>query len=160
MLTDSRSLTHSRTCSAEAEADVLMPGFTHLQPAQPVRWGHWLMAHAAAWQRDDMRLRDLLPRVATLPLGSGESRVQFPSRLLCGWGCVTHIGFISQAWFVERAACCIPPPHPRLMSWPLIAPTPLWPNHTQGSPGGLAGQPPLASDRRTHPPPNPHTPCP
>eukprot|EP00877_Chromochloris_zofingiensis_P009694 jgi/Chrzof1/4979/Cz15g07080.t1 len=56
---------------AEAEADVLMPGFTHLQPAQTVRWGHWLLSHAAAWQRDDMRLRDLLPRVATLPLGSG-----------------------------------------------------------------------------------------
>lgn len=46
-------------------------GFTHLQQAQTVRWGHWLMSHAAAWQRDDMRLRDLLPRVATLPLGSG-----------------------------------------------------------------------------------------
>lgn len=29
------------------------------------------MSHASAWQRDDMRLRDLLPRVATLPLGSG-----------------------------------------------------------------------------------------
>jgi len=56
---------------AEAEADVLMPGFTHLQPAQTVRWGHWLMAHASSWQRDDMRLRDLMPRVATLPLGSG-----------------------------------------------------------------------------------------
>lgn len=41
---------------AEAEADVLMPGFTHLQNAQPVRWGHWLMAHCASWQRDDMRL--------------------------------------------------------------------------------------------------------
>lgn len=46
-------------------------GFTHLQQAQTVRWGHWLMSHASAWQRDDMRLRDLLPRVATLPLGSG-----------------------------------------------------------------------------------------
>lgn len=56
---------------AEAEADVVMPGFTHLQPAQPVRWGHWLLSHASAWQRDDERLRDLLPRVATLPLGSG-----------------------------------------------------------------------------------------
>ena len=38
---------------------------------QVVRWSHWLLCHAAAWQRDDMRLRDLLPRVATLPLGSG-----------------------------------------------------------------------------------------
>eukprot|EP00775_Hariotina_reticulata_P011914 gene11914-12058_t len=59
------------TNRAEAEADVLMPGFTHLQQAQTVRWGHWLMSHASAWQRDDMRLRDLLPRIATLPLGSG-----------------------------------------------------------------------------------------
>lgn len=48
------------------------PGFTHLQNAMTVRWSHWLMCHCAAWQRDDMRLRDLLPRVATLPLGSGE----------------------------------------------------------------------------------------
>ena len=56
---------------AEAEADVLMPGYTHLQPAMTVRWSHWLLSHAAAWQRDDMRLRDLQPRIATLPLGSG-----------------------------------------------------------------------------------------
>ncbi|KXZ44383.1 hypothetical protein GPECTOR_68g354 [Gonium pectorale] len=56
---------------SEAEVDVLMPGFTHLQNAMTVRWSHWLMSHAASWQRDDMRLRDLLPRVATLPLGSG-----------------------------------------------------------------------------------------
>lgn len=54
-----------------AEADVLMPGFTHLQPAMTVRWSHFVMSHASAWQRDDMRLRDLMPRVATLPLGSG-----------------------------------------------------------------------------------------
>lgn len=56
---------------AEAEVDVLMPGFTHLQPAQVVRWSHWLLGHAAAWARDDARLADLLPRLATLPLGSG-----------------------------------------------------------------------------------------
>ncbi len=65
--------------SAEAEADVLMPGFTHLQPAQTVRWGHWLMSHCSAWQRDDMRLGDLLPRVATLPLGSGELQPCIPN---------------------------------------------------------------------------------
>ena len=56
---------------AEAEADVIMPGFTHLQPAQVVRWSHWVLSHAASWQRDDQRLADLLPRVATMPLGSG-----------------------------------------------------------------------------------------
>lgn len=41
---------------AEAEADALLPGYTHLQPAQPVRWSHWLLAHASAWRRDDERL--------------------------------------------------------------------------------------------------------
>ena len=56
---------------AESEVDVVMPGFTHLQSAQTVRWSHWLLSHAAAWQRDDMRIADLLPRVNTLPLGSG-----------------------------------------------------------------------------------------
>ena len=68
---------------AEAEADILMPGYTHLQPAMTVRWSHWLLSHAAAWQRDDMRLRDLQPRVATLPLGSGASGARSPSASLC-----------------------------------------------------------------------------
>jgi hypothetical protein len=47
-----------------------------------VRWSHWLLSHAASWQRDDMRLRDLLPRVGTLPLGSG-ARGSWPA--LQGW---------------------------------------------------------------------------
>ena len=33
-----------------------MPGYTHMQPAQPVRWSHWLLSHAWAWQRDAERL--------------------------------------------------------------------------------------------------------
>ncbi len=66
-----RELITAAADRAEAEVDVLMPGFTHLQPAQTVRWSHWLLSHAAAWQRDDMRLADLMPRVATMPLGSG-----------------------------------------------------------------------------------------
>lgn len=48
-----------------------MPGYTHLQPAQPVRWSHWLLSHAWAWQRDAQRLNDLTARVNLLPLGSG-----------------------------------------------------------------------------------------
>ena len=59
-------------CSrAEAEVDVLMAGYTHLQPAQPIRWSHFLLSHAAAWQRDADRLADLTRRVSVLPLGSG-----------------------------------------------------------------------------------------
>ena len=56
---------------AEAEIDLLMPGYTHLQRGQPVRWSHWLLSHAWAWQRDAQRLADLRKRVNVLPLGSG-----------------------------------------------------------------------------------------
>mmetsp|Transcript_1604 Transcript_1604/g.2627 ORF Transcript_1604/g.2627 Transcript_1604/m.2627 type:complete len:481 (+) Transcript_1604:55-1497(+) len=56
---------------AEDHLDLLMPGFTHLQPAQPVRFSHWVMSHVAALQRDADRLKDLVPRVNTLPLGCG-----------------------------------------------------------------------------------------
>lgn len=56
---------------AETEIDVLMPGYTHLQPAQPVRWSHWLLSHAWAWQRDRERLADLRRRANRLPLGAG-----------------------------------------------------------------------------------------
>ena len=56
---------------AETEIDVLMPGYTHLQPAQPIRWSHWLLSHAWAWQRDRERLADLRRRANRSPLGAG-----------------------------------------------------------------------------------------
>ena len=56
---------------AAEEIDLLMPGYTHLQPAQPVRWSHWLLSYAWMWQRDMQRLDDLLVRANRLPLGSG-----------------------------------------------------------------------------------------
>ena len=56
---------------AEREIDLLMPGYTHLQPAQPIRWSHWLLSHAWAWRRDAQRLDELAARVNVMPLGSG-----------------------------------------------------------------------------------------
>ena len=56
---------------AEQEIDILMPGYTHLQPAQPIRWSHWLLSHAWAWQRDAARLEELQRRVNVMPLGAG-----------------------------------------------------------------------------------------
>ena len=47
---------------------------------QTVRWSHWLLSHAASWQRDDQRLSDLMPRVGTLPLGSGEWGGRLPPK--------------------------------------------------------------------------------
>ena len=66
-----RTLIEVATERAASEIDLLMPGYTHLQPAQPTRWSHWLLSHAWAWQRDAQRLQDLLPRVNLLPLGNG-----------------------------------------------------------------------------------------
>jgi argininosuccinate lyase len=56
---------------AEAHLDVVMPGYTHLQQAQPVLFSHWLLSFFWMLQRDRDRLRDLTRRVAVLPLGSG-----------------------------------------------------------------------------------------
>ena len=53
-----------------AHADSVMPGFTHLQPAQCVTFGHHLLAWVAMLTRDRDRLRDLRKRVNVLPLGS------------------------------------------------------------------------------------------
>jgi argininosuccinate lyase len=56
---------------AEAHVDVLMPAYTHLRRAQPIRAAHWLLAHFWALHRDRQRLAGALERVAVLPLGSG-----------------------------------------------------------------------------------------
>jgi argininosuccinate lyase len=56
---------------AERHAADAMPGYTHLQRAQPVTIGHWALAHAEALSRDRGRLRDALARLDRCPLGSG-----------------------------------------------------------------------------------------
>lgn len=55
---------------AEREADSIMPGFTHLQTAQPVTFGHHMMAWFEMIKRDVERLHDCRKRVNTSPLGS------------------------------------------------------------------------------------------
>jgi argininosuccinate lyase len=55
---------------AEAHTDTIMPGFTHLQVAQPVTFGHHLMAYVEMFARDAERLADCRRRVNRLPLGA------------------------------------------------------------------------------------------
>ncbi|VAW46046.1 Argininosuccinate lyase, partial [hydrothermal vent metagenome] len=55
---------------ASREADTIMPGFTHLQTAQPVTFGHHMLAWFEMIKRDVERLQDCRKRVNTLPLGS------------------------------------------------------------------------------------------
>jgi argininosuccinate lyase len=56
---------------AEAHLEVIMPGYTHLQPAQPVLWSHWLLSYFWKLQRDRERLAGAAGRTAVLPLGAG-----------------------------------------------------------------------------------------
>jgi argininosuccinate lyase len=55
---------------AEREADTIMPGFTHLQVAQPITFGHHLLAWFEMLRRDTERLRDCRKRVNVMPLGA------------------------------------------------------------------------------------------
>jgi argininosuccinate lyase len=56
---------------AEAHLDVLMPGYTHLQPAQPVLFSHWLLSFFWKLQRDRERLSGVAGRCSVSPLGAG-----------------------------------------------------------------------------------------
>ncbi|PQE25557.1 argininosuccinate lyase protein [Rutstroemia sp. NJR-2017a BBW] len=56
---------------AEQDIDYIMPSYTHLQRAQPVRWSHWLLSYATAFQSDLERLRFTKKNVNKLPLGCG-----------------------------------------------------------------------------------------
>ena len=56
---------------AEENTDTIMPGYTHLQRAQPITFGHHLMAYASMLCRDLDRLEDVKKRMNVLPLGSG-----------------------------------------------------------------------------------------
>ena len=57
------------TC-AERDIDIVLPGYTHLQQAQPVLLGHWWLSHFWALERDRVRFRDLFAETRVMPLGS------------------------------------------------------------------------------------------
>ncbi|CDG86735.1 argininosuccinate lyase [Xenorhabdus bovienii] len=57
--------------TAENNQDAVMPGYTHLQRAQPVTFAHWCLAYAEMLGRDESRLQDALKRLDVSPLGCG-----------------------------------------------------------------------------------------
>ncbi len=65
-----RDLQRALLEKAEANAEALMPGFTHLQPAQPVTFGHHLMAYVEMFGRDASRFDDARARMNESPLGA------------------------------------------------------------------------------------------
>ncbi|WP_408955899.1 argininosuccinate lyase [Natroniella sp. ANB-PHB2] len=64
---------------AEDNIEIIMPGYTHLQRAQPIRLAHHLLAYQQKLKRDQQRLADCYQRVNVLPLGSGAlAGTKFP----------------------------------------------------------------------------------
>ena len=65
-----QKLLHALLDLAEQENETIMPGFTHLQAAQPISFGHHLLAYFEMFKRDKERLEDSFKRINTMPLGS------------------------------------------------------------------------------------------
>ncbi|WP_457638600.1 argininosuccinate lyase [Persephonella sp.] len=64
---------------AEETVDIVMPAYTHLQRAQPIRMAHYFLAYLEVYNRDEERFRDCLKRIDQMPLGSGAlAGVDFP----------------------------------------------------------------------------------
>ncbi|MER2507193.1 MAG: argininosuccinate lyase [Amaricoccus sp.] len=64
------ALMRALLAQAEAGAEMVMPGFTHLQVAQPVTWGHHMLAYVEMLDRDRGRFRDARARMNECPLGA------------------------------------------------------------------------------------------
>jgi argininosuccinate lyase len=59
------------TITARTHQHTVLPGYTHMQRAQPVMFAHWALAYVEMLARDESRLQDALKRLDTCPLGSG-----------------------------------------------------------------------------------------
>jgi argininosuccinate lyase len=70
ILADLRALQEALVGLAETHRDVILPGFTHLQAAQPVLFAHHLLAYFEMFDRDKERFSQMRPRVNVMPLGS------------------------------------------------------------------------------------------
>lgn len=66
-----RAVQASLLARAESDFGIVLPGYTHLQRAQPILLSHWWLAHLWPLQRDRERLANLRARTSQLPLGSG-----------------------------------------------------------------------------------------
>lgn len=93
LLLSVRQLRQALVTTAEANQDAVMPGYTHLQRAQPVTFAHWCLAYHEMLARDESRLEDTLKRLDVSPLGCGAlAGTAYPidREQLAGW-----LGFAS-----------------------------------------------------------------
>ena len=71
LITDIVTIQKAILKKAETHIDVIMPGFTHLQNAQPVLFSHYLLSFFEMFQRDKIRIKNLKINIDDCPLGSG-----------------------------------------------------------------------------------------
>lgn len=93
LLGATRDLQQALVVTAEANQDAVMPGYTHLQRAQPVTFAHWCLAYVEMLARDESRLQDTLKRLDVSPLGCGAlagTTYEIDRQQLAGW-----LGFAS-----------------------------------------------------------------
>ena len=105
----------SLVASAERHKNAVLPGYTHLQRAQPVLWPHWCLAYFEMFARDRERLGDARKRINVLPLGSGALAGsgfdvdRFAIATALGFEGVTKNsldGVSDRDFAVEFASCC------------------------------------------------------
>jgi argininosuccinate lyase len=70
LITDLSAVQRTLIKTAERHRDAVLPGYTHLQRAQPVLWAHWCLAYFEMFARDRDRLADARRRTNTMPLGA------------------------------------------------------------------------------------------
>lgn len=88
LLAAHRQLRRALVMTAESHQDAVMPGYTHLQRAQPVSFAHWCLAYAEMLMRDESRLRDTCKRLDVSPLGCGAlagTAWEIDREQLAGW---------------------------------------------------------------------------
>jgi argininosuccinate lyase len=100
---------------AQKNINAVMPGYTHLQPAQPVLFSHYILAYAWMFERDIERLADCEKRINVLPLGSAAlAGTSFPidrnyTAKLLGFGSISpnSMDAVSDRDFVAEILSCL-----------------------------------------------------
>lgn len=116
LLAANRQLQSALVETAQNNQDAVMPGYTHLQRAQPVTFAHWCLAYVEMLARDESRLQDALKRLDVSPLGCGAlagTAYDIDREQLAGW-----LGLPRQrvtAWtafltVITYWNCFLPPP--------------------------------------------------
>jgi argininosuccinate lyase len=85
LLTANRQLQSALVETAENNQDAVMPGYTHLQRAQPVTFAHWCLAYVEMLARDESRLQDTLKRLDVSPLGCGALAALLMKSIVNSW---------------------------------------------------------------------------